>query len=99
MSSLFTPPADDSWTKLAACRGEDPELFFPTQDNGPSLSMARRVCASCMVRESCYLDVMAVEGGKGEGSRHGVYAGLTGNQRAHLYRQARDRATRGRAAA
>jgi hypothetical protein len=100
MNALFTPPDGDSWMAQAACRSEgiNPEWFFPAQENGPSLSTARGVCAGCRVRQSCYDDVMAAEAGKGEGSRHGVYAGLTGNQRAHLYKRAASRARRERAA-
>lgn len=45
MTVRITPPADGAWMRRAACRnGDDPEIFFPAQDNGPSLSKARAVC-------------------------------------------------------
>lgn len=39
------------WWKRAACRGIDPETFFPKKprDSWPAL----RVCAGCPVREAC----------------------------------------------
>lgn len=98
MNAYFTAPEDDTWLKQAACRadGIDPELFFPAQENGPSLKKARAVCKRCPVKPSCLQDAMATEGGKPATSRHGVYAGLTGNQRYGLYTRARERARNAR---
>ncbi len=98
MNPYFTRPEDDTWLKQSACRadGVDPEIFFPAQQNGPSLSRARAVCARCPVKRSCFLDTMAAEGGKPATSRHGVFAGLTGRQRHGLYAQARERARNAR---
>lgn len=42
------------WSAQAACRAEDPELFFPPP-NGDTLA-AKRVCARCPVRRDCLLD-------------------------------------------
>jgi hypothetical protein len=39
------------WRELAACRGIDPEVFFPGR--GETAGPARRVCAACPVRQSC----------------------------------------------
>lgn len=44
------------WRHKAACRDEDPELFFPIGDTGPALvqiAEAKRVCADCPVIDSC----------------------------------------------
>ncbi len=44
------------WRHKAACRDEDPELFFPIGDAGPALLQieeAKQVCRSCSVREAC----------------------------------------------
>lgn len=94
MSVLFTAPTDDSWMRQAACRDKDidPEIFFPTHENGPSLSLARGICQRCHVRQECLLYAMAVEGNKTGKNRPGVYAGMTGGQRAGLYERTRDRA-------
>ena len=93
MTAKFTRPADREWMQLAACDREDvdPEWFFPTQDNGPSLSKARRVCASCFVQRDCLAYAMAVEGGQPEKTREGVYAGTTGGERYRLYQRSRGR--------
>lgn len=88
MTARFVRPADTEWMLLAACRdGVDPEIFFPTQDNGPSLSKARRVCASCWVKADCLAYALAMEGGQPAKTREGVYAGTTGGQRYDLYRR------------
>lgn len=44
------------WRHDAACRDEDPELFFPIGNVGPALMQideAKRVCRSCTVVDSC----------------------------------------------
>lgn len=99
MSTYFTPPADDEWMRQAACRKEDPELFFPTPGDGPSLSRARSVCERCFVQDECLQYALALEGGQTEKTRGGVYAGTTGGQRHQLYQRARTRAKRARQAA
>jgi len=41
------------WRAEAACRGIDPELFFPVGNAGPALrqiGQAKQVCARCPVR-------------------------------------------------
>ena len=42
------------WRHRAACRDEDPELFFPIGNTGPALLQieeAKAVCRRCDVRE------------------------------------------------
>lgn len=95
MTAKFTCPDDDAeWMRLAACRADDidPEIFFPTQDNGPSLKKARGVCASCFVKRDCLRFALAIEGGQPAKTREGVYAGTTGGQRYDLYRRGLTRA-------
>ena len=44
------------WRHRAACRDEDPELFFPVGNSGPALlqiSEAKAVCRRCPVASSC----------------------------------------------
>lgn len=86
MTARFVRPDSTEWMRLAACRAEDidPNMFFPTQDNGPSLSKARHVCASCWVKADCLAYALAIEGGQSESTREGVYAGTTGGQRYRL---------------
>lgn len=44
------------WRHEAACRDEDPELFFPIGDTGPALHQieeAKTVCNGCAVIKEC----------------------------------------------
>ncbi|XKK60924.1 WhiB family transcriptional regulator [Streptomyces sp. ARC32] len=46
----------DNWRELAACRTEDPDLFFPIGTTGPAAlqtEQAKAVCRTCPVREQC----------------------------------------------
>ncbi|MFE6610974.1 WhiB family transcriptional regulator [Amycolatopsis sp. NPDC057786] len=67
----------------AACRGEDPELFFPVTETGPGARQAARakaVCARCPVISACLAH--AVE----NGLAHGIFGGLTGSERRQVIR-------------
>jgi WhiB family transcriptional regulator, redox-sensing transcriptional regulator len=66
---------------LCARPGTDPELFFPdpdTTDYPARVAAAGRVCAACPVRTACLADWMRWEP---TGSRHGVIAGTTPDDR------------------
>lgn len=46
----------DDWRDKAACRDEDPELFFPVGTSGPALiqtKLAKAVCRRCPVKNEC----------------------------------------------
>ncbi|MFE7174704.1 WhiB family transcriptional regulator [Streptomyces sp. NPDC057616] len=71
----------DDWRDHAACRSEDPDLFFPIGTSGPSLmqtEQAKAVCRRCPVREECLrwaLDTsecMGVWGGTSEMERRAL---------------------------
>ncbi|MFI5735861.1 WhiB family transcriptional regulator [Kribbella sp. NPDC051587] len=71
------------WILAAACREEDPELFFPIGTTGPSLlqaEAAKRVCARCPVQPDC-LD-WALETGQDAG----IWGGTTDTERRLLKR-------------
>ncbi|WP_344163711.1 WhiB family transcriptional regulator [Kribbella yunnanensis] len=71
----------ESWILAAACRNEDPELFFPIGTTGPSLlqvEAAKRVCARCPVRPDC------LESALGSGQDAGIWGGLTELERREL---------------
>ena len=45
-----------SWYEYAACRGENPELFFPIGTSGSALRQlneAKAVCGRCAVQSVC----------------------------------------------
>ena len=69
------------WQARAACRGSDPELFFPEKMEGGGTYTARRArmaCAACPVKAEC------LEAGMDE--RHGIWGGLTYKERRALKR-------------
>lgn len=74
----------DDWRELAACRDEDPELFFPVSELGPGarqVAEAKAVCGRCPVRAQCLR--YAVDAGLG----HGIFGGTTEQERRQLVRR------------
>lgn len=61
----------NDWHKDAACRGLDPDLFFP--ERGTTAGPAKAVCKTCPVKAECY------EAGKHE--HYGVWGGMTRKER------------------
>ena len=61
------------WRHLAACKGMDPNIFFPTRGGNDTLGLARNVCASCPVRTQCFqegcTEYAGVWGGKSSTQR------------------------------
>jgi hypothetical protein len=79
------------WRELAACRGADLEVFFPSR--GELAGPARRVCAACPVSQPC-LDYAVTNR-----ITHGIWGGLTERERralrshwVRISRRGRDRA-------
>jgi WhiB family transcriptional regulator, redox-sensing transcriptional regulator len=70
-----------SWRQRAACRGIDPEVFYPTSDE--EADEAKRICAQCPVREPCLEYALAHR------EREGVWGGATERERRRLIRQRR----------
>ncbi|GEM_PF-1466654 len=79
------PPGRDAgnWRRQAACRGEDPELFFPIGSTGPALTQiaeAKKICARCPVRAPCLRFALAT------GQAYGIWGGRTEDERRQLCR-------------
>jgi WhiB family transcriptional regulator, redox-sensing transcriptional regulator len=75
-----SPPAPSGWTQRAACRGEDPDLFYPPKgERGghPALRelVAKRICSACPVHDECAAYALATD------ERYGVGGGLTASER------------------
>jgi WhiB family redox-sensing transcriptional regulator len=71
----------DDWRQRAACRDEDPELFFPLSEVGPGVRQADRakaLCARCPVAPRC------LEYALGNGLDHGIFGGTTETERRAL---------------
>jgi WhiB family transcriptional regulator, redox-sensing transcriptional regulator len=70
-----------SWRQRAACRGVDPDIFYPVSDE--DAEEAKAVCASCTVRQACLEYSLAAR------EREGVWGGLTERERRRIVRQHR----------
>jgi WhiB family redox-sensing transcriptional regulator len=84
------------WLHNAVCREEDPELFFPFGDIGPTLLQIEEAKAACRrwpVIDACRQ--WALESGQA----HGVWGGLSEAERRSIKRRAaRNRASQGKEA-
>lgn len=69
------------WLDKAACRGHDPEAWFPV-NGGPMMpkdtQRALEICDACEVRFECMLTAMR------EKIEHGIWGGFTPEQRKEL---------------
>ena len=81
----------ENWRMHAACRDEDPDLFFPIGSTGPALGQveeAKAVCRRCPVQEECLR--WALENNQDAG----VWGGLGESERRALKRRTRQRSHR-----
>ena len=80
----ITTATRPAWHQHGACRGADPNLFFP--ERGESVKEAKAVCARCPVRAEC-LDY-AMENHEVVG----IWGGLSARERRQLSRTRREAA-------
>lgn len=74
------------WFKAAACAQlDDFEVMFPGAVDA-DIEAARAVCRTCPVVRHCLREIIVEEGAKHDEARHGIVAGLTGHERALVYR-------------
>jgi WhiB family redox-sensing transcriptional regulator len=71
-----------AWTQRGRCNGADPAVFYPEDDDDPAED-AKRICASCPVREPCLEHAIATR------EKLGVWGGYTAKERRRLVRQRR----------
>ncbi|MEU5095499.1 WhiB family transcriptional regulator [Streptomyces sp. NPDC020996] len=74
----------NDWRDHAACRDQDPELFFPIGSSGPALlqtQQAKAVCTRCPVQEQC------LEWALENGDTLGVWGGTNETERRALRRR------------
>ncbi|WP_097871721.1 WhiB family transcriptional regulator [Streptomyces sp. rh34] len=87
----------ENWRLHAACREEDPDLFFPIGSTGPAVVQtkeAKAVCRTCPVQAAC------LEWALENKQDSGIWGGLSEDERRALKRRSRRRAeTRGRGTA
>ena len=70
-----------SWRQSAACRGVDPEIFYPASEE--EADVAKSICAQCHVRQPCLEYALANR------ERDGVWGGATEKERRRIVRQRR----------
>jgi WhiB family redox-sensing transcriptional regulator len=70
-----------SWRQSAACRGVDPDIFYPVDED--EAEEAKAVCAQCNVRQTC------LEYALTNRERDGVWGGATEKERRRIVRQRR----------
>jgi WhiB family redox-sensing transcriptional regulator len=71
------------WRSKAACRGLDPQIFYPPTDEDEDAAAAKAVCAVCPVHEAC------LEHALGYREKEGVWGGATERERRRIIRQRR----------
>jgi len=76
--TLTTP---GTWRSLARCRGVDPGVFHPVNED--DADDAKAICALCPVLEACREYAVAAR------EKDGVWGGLTARERRRLIRQRR----------
>jgi len=70
-----------AWRHQAACRGIDPEIFFPDEE-APG-DTAKAVCVRCPVRQPCLEWALATR------EKEGVWGGCDERDRRRILRQSR----------
>jgi len=68
-----------NWQENAACRGIEPEIFFPVSDEeaGP----AKAICSTCEVEQLCLFFSFKNR------ERYGVWGGVTEKERQDMFRR------------
>lgn len=72
---------DIKWRQLGACKGLDPGIFYPGEDD--DAEDAKSVCADCGVRIACLEHALSAR------EKVGVWGGATERERRRIIRQRR----------
>ena len=72
---------DVEWRTLGACRGLDPGIFYPDEDD--AALAAKEICERCGVRAACLEHALARR------EKVGVWGGRTERERRRILRQRR----------
>lgn len=70
-----------AWRQRAACRGVDPDIFYPVSDE--DAEDAKAVCSQCPVKEACLDWALTTR------EREGVWGGATERERRRIIRRRR----------
>lgn len=69
------------WRTVAACKGKDPSIFFPTDSIPSSAKEAFALCDACPVRTECCIDRISTTAPSEDS---GIYAKMWGKERARF---------------
>jgi WhiB family transcriptional regulator, redox-sensing transcriptional regulator len=69
------------WRQHGACRGLDPAIFYPLDDE--DAEPAKDVCAGCPVRQPCLEHALSSR------EKDGIWGGATERERRRIIRQRR----------
>jgi WhiB family redox-sensing transcriptional regulator len=69
------------WRQRAACRGVDPDIFYPVSEE--EAAEAKSICRQCTAMEACLEFALANR------ERDGVWGGATERERRRMVRQRR----------
>lgn len=72
-----------TWRDQARCRGIDPQVFHPAEEDEVGAATAKAICEVCPVREPCLEFAISAR------EKEGVWGGLTARERRRLVRQRR----------
>jgi WhiB family transcriptional regulator, redox-sensing transcriptional regulator len=84
MGRLMTDSKNTStlaWRQRAACRGVDPDIFYPMSDE--DAEDAKAICAQCPVKQACLEWALTAR------EREGVWGGATERERRRIIRRRR----------
>jgi WhiB family redox-sensing transcriptional regulator len=70
-----------SWRQRGACKGLDPDIFYPASDD--DAVEARGICMTCSVRDTC------LEYALTNREADGIWGGATERERRRMLRQRR----------
>ena len=72
-----------SWRDQAACRGVNPDIFYPVTEDDADAAEAKAICARCPVLEPCAEYALSAR------EKIGVWGGLTERDRRRIIRHRR----------
>ena len=82
---------NESWWQEAACRGSNPDLFYPvgnaSKEARQQIADAKAVCASCPVIDLCLSEALS-------NNEQGIWGGTTEEERAAIIKHNRSSANK-----